>query len=184
MMRNFTLPAAAAVLTAAWCVVDGQEVREAAFEVASVRVAQPRQGSGGGAICLTPCYGERIAVEHDRVDISTITLGRLMVEAFRIRPFQLSGPGWLTDLGNGTRFDIQAKMPAGASKDQVPAMLQALLADRFKLAVHRESRELPVYALVAGKDGPRLKAAEEADALVADGSVGRSLYSPQGRPMT
>jgi uncharacterized protein (TIGR03435 family) len=56
-----------------------------------------------------------------------------------------------------TRFDILARMPEGATKDQVPEMLQALLTERFKLAIRREPREQQVYALVAGKDGPKLK---------------------------
>ena len=150
------------------------------FEVASVKISQPSQGRGRGAICLTPCYGERIMVEHSRVDISTITLGRLMITAYRIRPYQLSGPGWLTDWGSDPHFDIQAKIPDGVSKDRVPEMLQALLAERFKLAIHHETRELPVYALVVGKDGPKLKESPDADAPVPDSSVGNSLYSPQG----
>jgi uncharacterized protein (TIGR03435 family) len=59
----------------------------------------------------------------------------------------------------GQRFDILAKMPEGASKEKVPEMLQALLADRFKMTVHRETKELPAYALVVGKNGSKLKEA-------------------------
>ena len=58
------------------------------------------------------------------------------------------------------RFDIVAKLPAGTLQEQRPAMLQALLADRFKLVVHRESREMPVYALVVAKGGAKLTAVE------------------------
>jgi uncharacterized protein (TIGR03435 family) len=47
-------------------------------------------------------------------------------------------------------------LPEGATKDQVPEMLQTLLPERLKLAVHRDSKEFPVYALIAGKDGPGL----------------------------
>jgi uncharacterized protein (TIGR03435 family) len=57
------------------------------------------------------------------------------------------------------RFNILAKMPEGATKDQVPAMLKFLLAERFKLAIHKENREHPVYALIIGKNGPKLEAA-------------------------
>ena len=53
-----------------------------------------------------------------------------------------------------------AKIPEGASKDKVPEMLQALLADRFKMAAHRETKDHPAYALVVGKSGPKLKEAE------------------------
>lgn len=57
------------------------------------------------------------------------------------------------------RFNILAKMPEGATKDQVPRMLRALLAERFKLAIHEENREHPAYALVIGKNGPKLEVA-------------------------
>jgi uncharacterized protein (TIGR03435 family) len=55
------------------------------------------------------------------------------------------------------RFDILAKMPEGANKDQVPQMLQALLAERFHMVAHRESREESVFALVVGKGGAKLQ---------------------------
>jgi uncharacterized protein (TIGR03435 family) len=55
------------------------------------------------------------------------------------------------------RFDIVAKVPAGATPEQVNLMLQKLLVDRFQMTVHREAKELPVYALVVGKNGHKLK---------------------------
>jgi len=58
---------------------------------------------------------------------------------------------------NSQRFDIAAKMPDGLSKDQIPEMLRTLLAERFKLSIHRESKEQPVYVLVVVKNGSRLK---------------------------
>ncbi|MCU1237673.1 MAG: hypothetical protein JWP63_5640, partial [Candidatus Solibacter sp.] len=51
-------------------------------------------------------------------------------------------------------------MPEGATSDQIPAMLQALLGERFKLAAHKENRPRPVYALVVGKGGPKFKEAD------------------------
>jgi uncharacterized protein (TIGR03435 family) len=56
-----------------------------------------------------------------------------------------------------TRFDIQANMPDGSNKDQMPEMLQALLADRFGMKIHKEQREDSVYALVVAKGGHKLK---------------------------
>jgi uncharacterized protein (TIGR03435 family) len=58
---------------------------------------------------------------------------------------------------NEARFDILAKIPEGASKEQVPEMLQSLLADRFKLVFHLENGEVAIYALVVAKGGPNLK---------------------------
>jgi uncharacterized protein (TIGR03435 family) len=71
-----------------------------------------------------------------------------------------------TDWSDGPAFDISAKLPEAASRDQVPAMLRDLLATRFKLSAHREYREQPVYALVAAKGGLFLQSASQnADAL-------------------
>jgi uncharacterized protein (TIGR03435 family) len=65
----------------------------------------------------------------------------------------VSGPDWIgTD-----RFNISAKLPEGAKTDQIPEMLQALLADRFQLKFHRDKKELPVYALIVGKPPLKLK---------------------------
>jgi uncharacterized protein (TIGR03435 family) len=56
-----------------------------------------------------------------------------------------------------TRFDVVAKLPAGAPQSKVPEMLRSLLAERFKLASHTETRDLAMYALVVGKGGVRMK---------------------------
>jgi uncharacterized protein (TIGR03435 family) len=77
----------------------------------------------------------------------------ILMEAFKVRMDQIVGPSWLDE----DCFEIFAKMPEGATSDQVPAMLQALLAERFKLAAHKEDRPSPVYALVVDKNGPKLK---------------------------
>jgi uncharacterized protein (TIGR03435 family) len=73
--------------------------------------------------------------------------------AFTVRENQISGPDWLSS----ERVDIVAKLPAGATREQIPAMMQALLADRFKMTLHRESKDLPVYALIVGKGGMKMK---------------------------
>ena len=78
----------------------------------------------------------------------------------------ISAPDWL----NFERYDIAAKYPAGTPLDEARVMLQNLLADRFKLKVHREAKEVPVYALVAAKNGPKL--AESAPGI--QGSIGMS----------
>ena len=80
----------------------------------------------------------------------------VLMEAFNVKTDQIIGPSWL----DADCFAINAKIPAGATKDQLPAMLQALLAERFKLTVHKESRPSPGYALVVDKNGPKLKASD------------------------
>jgi uncharacterized protein (TIGR03435 family) len=73
-----------------------------------------------------------------------------------VAKFQIAGPAWLDD----ERYVIVAKIPAGATGKQVPAMFQTLLTDRFAIKLHRESRDLAVLALVVAKGGPKLKAAD------------------------
>jgi uncharacterized protein (TIGR03435 family) len=75
--------------------------------------------------------------------------------AYGIQSFQLKGPDWL---GN-TRFDVNARVPPGATRDQYHLMLQNLLAERFKLALHHETKEVTTYDLVVAKGGPKLKEA-------------------------
>jgi uncharacterized protein (TIGR03435 family) len=120
-----------------------------AFEVASIKPAAPLDANAvmSGKLHL----GMR--TDAARVDIGYLSLADLIHLAYRVKPFQISGPDWM----GGQRFDIQAKIPEGASTDQVPEMLQALLAERFKLAVHRENTEQAVYALVVGKGGSKMK---------------------------
>jgi uncharacterized protein (TIGR03435 family) len=78
----------------------------------------------------------------------------------------ISAPDWL----NFERYDIAANYPAGTSLDQVRVMLQNLLADRFQLKLHRESKEVPIYGLVAAKTGTKL--VESASGT--QGSIGMS----------
>jgi len=80
-----------------------------------------------------------------------------MTYAYGVKPYQIKGPDWMA----ATRFDIVAKMPEGATKDDAAKMLQSLLEDRFKLAVHHAAVEQPVLALVAGKGGLKLKQSAE-----------------------
>ena len=78
-------------------------------------------------------------------------------EAFTVKMDQIVGPSWLS---SDTCFTIDAKIPQGANKDQIPAMLQALLAERFKLAAHKESKVRAGYALVVDKNGPKFRQSE------------------------
>lgn len=98
-----------------------------------------------------PKIGPHVGAE--RAEYTYITLRDLMTLAYGVKPYQVSGPAWLAS----QRFDIVAKFPDGAVKDDAPKMLQALLEDRFGLAVHRSSAEHPVLAPIVGRGGPKLK---------------------------
>jgi len=144
------------------------------FDVASVKPAVPSPpaaggaggrvgGSGGGGGGRCP---ESFKMDRSRVDIECATLTTLIGYAFRFSPDRVTGPDWMIGLGS-PRFDIAAKLPQGASENQVPEMVQALLADRFKLAIHPAPREQGIYGLVAAKGGLKVKeAAPEAGAEV------------------
>jgi uncharacterized protein (TIGR03435 family) len=92
-------------------------------------------------------------IDAGRVDIGTASLFQLICVAYRLRPYQVTGPDWLKT----TMYDIQAKIPSGATAVEVPEMLRTLLEDRFGLKIHHESKDQPVYALVVAKGGPKLK---------------------------
>jgi uncharacterized protein (TIGR03435 family) len=118
---------------------------DVAFEVASLKLNKSgdRNSSTGGP--------------PGRFNATNVTAQQLIVFAFRLREFQLaSGPGWMAS----DRFDIQARVAEGVKPDN-RAMTRALLRDRFKLAVHTETKQDQVYALVVdrpdGKLGPQFK---------------------------
>jgi bla regulator protein blaR1 len=162
--------------------VDSGSKSRLEFEVASIKPAGPMNLDGGRISKRSGIPGrcrQMFTLDPGRLDIRCYSLGGLMwAWAFRLPPSRLVGTAWMgdaaTDWSGGERFDISAKLPDGASRDQVPAMLQNLLAARFKLATHREYREQPVYALVAAKDGLKVQpASQSSDSLNA-------AASPQG----
>ena len=81
---------------------------------------------------------------------SGLTLKNLLTVAYGVKNYQISGPGWL----DTERYDIMAKMPPDTTKEQFALMLQSLIAERFKLTLHRETKDLPLYELAVAKGGP------------------------------
>lgn len=129
----------AIIVARAW----SQENREPQFEVASVKLhtaASPSTGRSG--IEETPGL----------VRIEDLPLKTLIGIAYGVKNFQVEGPGWLETVP----VDITAKPPAGYQHNQLPALLRSLLTDRFKLAVHHESKEVPAFALVVANGGSKL----------------------------
>jgi len=123
------------------------------FEVASVKPSGLPGRGVNGVIRLGPQGGPGSG-DPGRVTFTFSTIRDLVVEAYSVKRYQISGgPNSL----DSERFDIVAKVPEGATKEQVKVMLQNLLAERFKLTLHRETKELPMYALVVGAKGPKLK---------------------------
>lgn len=119
------------------------------FEVASVKPTQHGRNAEGLSISSdpeTPSPGSFRATNN--------SLGELIRWAYQVKRYQVVGPNWLDE--DPECFDIEARMDPGTSRPQVRLMLRALLAERFKLALHRETRIFPVYELIVAKNGPRL----------------------------
>jgi uncharacterized protein (TIGR03435 family) len=103
-------------------------------------------------------------VDRAQAEYRYMSLTALIALAYKIDPRQITGPDWLPTV----QWDIRAKMPEGSSVEQAPAMLRTLLEERFKLTVHRETKEHPVLALVMGKSGLKLQESEAAKPFEAD----------------
>jgi len=89
--------------------------------------------------------------------VLSLPLNLVLMTAFGVNKDQIIGPSWL----ESDCFNVTAKLPRGSTIDQIPAMLQALLAERFKMSAHKESRPGAGYALVIDKNGPKVKEAAE-----------------------
>jgi uncharacterized protein (TIGR03435 family) len=100
------------------------------------------------------------ALRGGRFEVRTATMVDLISFAYEMdSTYVLSGPNWL----DWDRFDVLAKAPAGTTRPDIEKMLQNLLADRFKLAVRKDTKAMPAYALTAGKSKPKMKEASGSD---------------------
>jgi len=145
-MIRTAVVAGMAVATA--CAAFGQSAAtQLKFEVASIKPVAPS---------LDGRYTVRMRDYPGRVDYSSVSLKAIVQQACQVRDFQISGPDWMAS----TRFDVVAKLPANTPRSKVPEMLRSLLEERFKMATHRETKELPMYTLVLGKNGLKMKEAE------------------------
>jgi uncharacterized protein (TIGR03435 family) len=131
------------------------------FEVASVKPAANEQ-AGPLAIRLREMMrsgrppGMIPMADPGRVRLENWALLDLIAAAYKVRAAQVSGPAWLSERG----FDIEAKVPQGTPKEALNGMLQSLLEERFGLKAHRDTRTGQGFALVVGKNGPKLMPAE------------------------
>ncbi len=117
------------------------------FEAASVKVAS---GSARTSMRGGPGTGD-----PGRITYNSVTLASVLQRAYDVQGYQVAGPDWLST----KRYDIAATLAEGSGKEQFQAMLQSLVADRFGLALHHETRQLRGFELLAGKSGPKWKPA-------------------------
>jgi uncharacterized protein (TIGR03435 family) len=126
------------------CPIICQTTPRRSFEVASVRPSAP--GGRGGII--RPLPGNQTYIARN------MPLRAIMTVAYSVTDRRISGgPEWVDD----QRFDINAKADRSYTSDELHVMLQRLLEERFQLKVRHEKRELPVWALVVNKGGPKLQ---------------------------
>jgi uncharacterized protein (TIGR03435 family) len=122
------------------------------FEVATVKHGPPRDFSA--AVRGGPGSGD-----PTRYTIENYPMSSLLVVAYNIASYQISGPSWLDE----ERFTVDAKVPEGATKEQLSLMVRNLIIERFHIATHTEKRDLPGFALTVGKGGPKLTASAGED---------------------
>ena len=131
------------------------------FEVAAIRSANfPNDQffagfvAGGGL-----CGPGRMQQAGSRVAFERVTLCGLIRFVYDVKDYQVvEMPGWMKREEPSTFFDIDARTPGETAVpvDQVREMVSSLIRDRFQVALHKEDRELPVYALTVNSDGPKL----------------------------
>jgi len=148
------------------------------FDVASIKPAAPLVPDGRGRIMMRGPSGGPGSKDPGRVNYPFTSLKQLITIAYDVKPFQVTGPVWL----DSERFDLMATMPPETTKQQFQVMLQNLLAERFKMAVHHETKELPMYSLLVAKGGPKLTESKPADpSKEADADAGPPPL-PNGPP--
>jgi uncharacterized protein (TIGR03435 family) len=145
-----TLAATAALCACAFA----QPPASPTFEVASIKPAAPQEmgrmmiGIRGGP--GTPDPGQ--------MTFTNVSLSMLVSIGYDVRDYQVNSPDWM----NSTRFDIVAKVPQGATKEDSRVMIQNLLAERFKLKIHKDSKEMSIYGLLVGKNGIKMQESPKA----------------------
>lgn len=134
------------------------------FEVATVKSSPPPAGD--------LIYINLGSVRNGKVAFANASLSDCLKFAYGIvADEQISGPDWIRS--KAVRFDIVAQTAPGTTRDQLQLMLQALLADRLKLVLHHERKELSFLALIPGKNGPKLREAPPVSAASGNNIVSR-----------
>jgi uncharacterized protein (TIGR03435 family) len=152
--RIFQKLAAAGLLAASLSRVQSAQTPAPKFEVASVKPGPPgieRASMNGGPLPAGPF--NLSGNDPGRITWTNMGLLRMIQVAYDFPVDQISGPDWLST----ERYDIVATIPMGTSVADFRRMVQNLLADRFKLTLHRATKEVSGYALEIGKNGPKIK---------------------------
>ena len=133
-----------------------QTEQQLSFEVASIKPIEllPAGQTGFGTVTQDPSM----------ISIKSVNLRSLLRRAYGLAEFQIGGPDWL-----GTQFyDLTAKLPPDVASDQIPAMLQKLLTERFRMTLRWDAKQETSYALVVDRGGPKLTPSADQDSRDGD----------------
>jgi uncharacterized protein (TIGR03435 family) len=128
-----------------------QTAEQVTFEVASVKPSLPAQLNR--RVFYGPPRGGPGTRDPGRIVWENAALRNILMTAYDVQTYQLTAPDWLST----ARYDVVTNVPSGATKRQVNRMWQSLLKERFRLALHHESKQFPVDELILAKGGPKLK---------------------------
>lgn len=134
------------------------------FDVVSIRPGngQPTTLPNGMRV-LGAMQGGPESPDPERLTGNSVSLKSLMLRAYAVKSYQISGPSWI----DTTRYDIAAKIPPGATKNDLNLMLQQMLEERFSLKLHHESKAFSAYNLVVAKNGLKLRDSVSTNACAA-----------------
>ena len=140
----------------------------------AVAIAAHSQGFEVASVKIHLDQGRRArdcAIEPGRIRCLDATLGEYIMMAYSVKRYQISGPSWIVSQSSSRTYDIVANVGTAVPQAGVKLRLGPLLLERFHLTFHRETRELPVFALTVDRNGPKFK---------EPGSGGEKRISPDG----
>ena len=149
---------------------NGQTFEAASIKAATVSgprgmIANQKGGPGTGDPGLFTC--------------ENCSLYWVLADAYKIHEYDFSGPAWLQD----ARFDFSAKIRAGATGEEFQTMLRNLLAERFQMTTHHETRMVPVYEMAVGKNGPKFQESTPHQEPKDDGPPPKFRRDAEGYPI-
>ena len=156
-----------------WCSAQTPADPKLEFEVVTLKASPPDPRG-----YVVGCTGGPGTKDPELFRCQNMSVGNMMSRAYDIPHYRLSGPDWM----DSPIFQLNARVPAGTTKEQFQMMLQNMLADRLKLTIHHETREYPMYEMVLAKGGPKFKPAIENPPPSADADVPARRPAPANGP--
>jgi uncharacterized protein (TIGR03435 family) len=168
------------MLTGFACLTAYGQAPSPTFDVASIKPAPPPEGGR----MMMGMRGGPGTKDPGLYSCNNCNLSMLLMQAYNIKHYQLSLPSSLET----ERFNISAKVPDGTTKEQFRLMLQNLLAERFKLVIHRDQKEMQVYEMTVAKGGLKVKESvpeplKEGAADPTPMTLGRAPLDKNGYPI-